>query len=112
MGSARVGGKVLDVLNRKRGSDVTCEEISRATDLTRGQVQAAVNGLIKRQELPITVVLRGQAWRYETDDVRPKVSKPTSAKTDDLFERIGSTQNGDVIVKGIETEALYRVVRL
>lgn len=106
MGYVRTTPKVLAEISRHRGLDVPITTLTGATGLTDVQVRASMRQLIDRDGLPITVIMRGQVWRYEASNT-VTVSPAVEAKTDTVFERIGRTSTGDVIVRGDVTEILY-----
>lgn len=105
MGAPRTTHKIFDVLNQHRGLDVPLAEITKTTGYTKAQVLTGIGNLIKRDGLPITVVVKGAAWRYEAANKIPAPRKPEAE--DRLFELVGKTKNGDRIVRGDVTEVLY-----
>lgn len=110
MGHPRTTPKVLEALTQRRGRDVGIGELQTATGLDDKQVRSAVRTLIEREQHPITIVQRGNMWRLEPPTAKPalRVVKPA----DTMFERIGVTGSGDVIVKGDQTDTLYKLTAL
>lgn len=104
MGGPSVSPRVLEVLSRHRGLDVPLAEIVKATGLEPGQIQTAINNMIRRNGLPITVVMRAQVWRYEADNAKKQAPEP---QQDTYFERVGDTRSGKPIVRGDHTNTLY-----
>lgn len=102
MGAPRTTPKVLDALNKRRGQTVTVTDLAKATDLDEDQVKSAVSRLINRDGLPVTVLSKGAAWRYEVDGMNGQTP-------DTLFEMVGTAAKGDIVVKGDVTGKLYRV---
>lgn len=107
MGAPRTTPKVLAALNNHRGLDVPVGTIVAETGLTEAQVQTSVRNLINRENLPITVVVKAQVWRYEAGNQ----AKPTE-EGDTLFELIGKTKSGMQIVRGNQTDILYTLEAL
>lgn len=102
MGAPRTTPKVLAALNAHRGLDVPLDTLVRETGLTEAQVQTSVRNLINREQLPITVVVKAQVWRYEAaNQVKPQEDGDTS------YELVGKTRSGVQIVRGNRTETLY-----
>lgn len=110
MGAPRTTPRVLEALTQRRGREVGMQELETATGLDDKQIRSAIRSLIEREQQPITVVQRGNMWRLENPVAKPalRVVKPT----DTIYERVGLTGNGDVIVKGDQTETLYRLTAL
>ncbi|QNJ57718.1 hypothetical protein SEA_KEANU_113 [Streptomyces phage Keanu] len=107
MGAPRTTPKVLAALNNHRGLDVPVGTLVAETGLTEAQVQTSVRNLINREKLPITVVVKAQVWRYEAaNQVKPK------EEGDTLFELIGKTKSGVLIVRGNQSDILYTLEAL
>lgn len=106
MGAPGTSGKVLDVLSKHRGIDVTVTDICQDTGLTREQVKTAVNNLAVRHNLPITTVVRGNVYRYE------KANAATTPKSDEtLYVQLGVTKAGVVLLEDEEGE-LWRATKI
>lgn len=113
MGSPRTTPKVLEAFNRHRGLDVPLAELVRETNLTPEQVKSAVQRLIGRDGLPITVVARSSMWRYEfTNGATKEIPEQRKAPEDTCFEVVGRTKSGEPVVRGDVTDTLYRVTAL
>lgn len=112
MGAPRTAPAILDVLTAHRGLDVPIAAIMRETGLDKQQVQNAINGMIKRSNLPITVVVRAAVWRYEASNAASPEKVAPSEKVDTFFETVGRTKSGEAIVRGDATDTLYRVTAL
>jgi hypothetical protein len=104
--------KVLEVLRKHRGTDVTIGQIMEETGFTREQVHSSVHHLITRNALPITAVVRGNVYRYEHSNAgEPKVDAEQEKPERRLFEEIGTTKNGTVVAQDQDGN-LYRVVEM
>lgn len=110
MGYARTTPKVMESLNRHRGLDVPIKTVMDETGYTDRQVRSAVRSLIERDKMPITVVMKGQIWRYEASNTS-KV-EVQELPTDTIFEYVGKTATGDLIVRGDATQTMYRLSSL
>lgn len=111
MGHPRTTPKVLEALTHRRGRDVGIGELQTATGLDDAQIRSAMRSLIEREAQPITVVQRGAMWRLE--DVVTVSGRPVGRKPlDTMFEKVGQTQGGDPIVRGDQTETLYKLTAL
>ena len=107
MGAPRTTPKVLAALNKHRGLDVPVGTLVAETGLTEAQVQTSVRNLINRENLPITVVVKAQVWRYEAGN-----QVKTSPDGDTIFELVGRTKSGVQIVRGDQTSVLYTLEAL
>lgn len=131
MGYPRTTPKVLAALEKRRGRNVSREELVTATGLTDEQIRSAIRSLIDRENQPIKIVQRGAMWYLpeEGEVSRPaRVARPIGGRPgsvirsapkvqvpdeDEIFERVpGRTQSGDVLVRGDATDTIYRVVPL
>lgn len=107
MGAPRTTPQVLDALNKKRGHTVTVADLTASTGLNAEQIQSAVKRLISRNGLPITEVVKANAWRYERED-----AAQGKEPADSLFEVVGEAAKGDIIVRGDVTGKLFKVLPL
>lgn len=112
MGSPRTTPAVLAAFNRHRGLDVPLAELVRETNLTPDQVKSAIQRLIGRDNLPITVVAKSSMWRYEGVNATIPQQRQPEKPVDTVFEVIGRTKSGEPIVRGDITDTLYRVTAL
>lgn len=110
MGASRTSPQVLRILTERRGQDVSAADLVSATGLDHTQVRNAVRSLINREDQPIVVIQRGNMWRLGAP-LAKVVSRPPRV-ADQLFERIGQTSDGDVLVKGDQTDTIYRLTAL
>lgn len=100
--------KVLEVLRKHRGTDVTIGQIMEETGFLRDQVHSSVHHLITRNNLPITTVVRGNVYRYEHSNAgEPMVAEPAQPEKR-LFEELAVTKAG-VIVAQDQDGKLYTV---
>lgn len=109
MGHPRTTPKVLAALVQRRGRDVSIQELATASGLNDAQVRSAMRSLKEREGQPITVIQRGAMWRLETDNT---AAPGKTELTDEVFEKVGESKSGEVIVRGDATETLYRVTPL
>lgn len=115
MGHPRTTPKVLEALRLHRGRDVGISELQACTGLSDAQVRSAVRSLIERDRQPIKVVQRGKVWQLQDTVVRSRpIGRAAAAKklADSSFYRVGQTRSGDTIVKGDQTDALYKLTEL
>jgi len=82
--------KVYNAVHQYEGKQFDINEIKAMTQLTDSQVRNAVASLISRKGMPIVPLIRGTVWKYEVPDGPP--SAP-------LFEQVGMTKNGSVILE-------------
>lgn len=85
-------GEVLRYLEKNVRLNVYAGDIASDLNLTEKQVKSAVYSLKERKGQPIEVVAQG-VWRY--DPSAKSVSKTTST----LFELIGQTKQGKVVLQ-------------
>jgi hypothetical protein len=108
MGGSPTTPRVLAALNTKfNGKVVSVEQLQSATGLNDGQIRASMRQLASRDDLSITVVQKGNVWKYDG------VKADNVEISDQLFEVVGTSAKGnDTIVRGDVTGKLYKVVAL
>jgi hypothetical protein len=103
--------KVVEVLSKHRGVDVTTAQLMEETGFDRQTIYSAMNHLIKRTGLNITIVVPSNVYRYELSD-KPQEGQPVASKpTKRLFEELAVTKQG-VIVAQDEQGILYTVTEM
>lgn len=135
MGYETYSDKVLKILTNSPGIVLYRDDIAEDTGLTLEQVTTGMLRVMKTDfSKYIDVAVRGRAWAYHpnraavvespTRKVRvvpveetvapapaPKDDKPKVTPVGDSFERVGKSDNGDVVVKDMKG-TLYKVVKL
>ncbi len=116
-----ISANVRKYLSDRTGVDVYLQDMVAAFPrLTGPQIQAAVNNRRQAGD-PITIVVTGQAWRWEPNKPAEKVAEapktdvPTDAKgTDDLvmLRRVGTLQDGATVYQDVETGHLWKASRI
>lgn len=107
MGSPKIRTAVIERLTKNAGKPVSATDIMNGTGYTLPQVQAIMRSLIK-EGMPITVLDKGQIWRYDPEpEEDPESSPKKRTATDMVFEGIGTAKGGTLIVRDIETLKLY-----
>lgn len=115
MGAPRTTPKVLEAFTANRGRELSMAQMRRITGLDPEQIRPSVRALIS-QGLPIEVLVIGQMWRMAAEDgsSNPAPAKPGKppvvAEKDGLFEVVGTSAKGDVIVRGDVTSQLFKIV--
>ncbi len=124
----KIKDDVLRYITRRPGEIVFASDISKDTKWSVFQVQQSVYGMrdrnpdLKRQ---IQVVQQGRSWRWVPDKVEgqgaapvppppepepePEPQPKTNAR--ELFEQIGKTKKGTVLVQG-ESGQIFKLVEL
>jgi len=92
-----LGAKVYETLDKQRGLTVYREDMARDLGVNSNAIIQAVNTLRRNGHTEIEVVMRGNAWRIGAD-------KKTQHA---LYEQIGVTKSGDLILQDEEGQ-LYR----
>lgn len=109
---------------RKQGGTSTAIDIAEAC----GTTSASVNGVFnyhldaceKKETKPVIVKVQNGVWSISqaapaAKPVRtPRATATTTAlrkasTVDELFERIGSAADGTIIVRGVDTQNMYRL---
>lgn len=119
MGGKAVITHVMDYMAEHRGRAVDISSIEKATGLERKQIQSALANA-RAKGLQIEVIVRGSVYRYAGDDVPPvptdeeieSVEEPEAEEIDDLFVRIGWTDNNEPIIKANSSGEVFRAVPL
>jgi len=108
MGGSPTTPRVLAALNTKfNGKVVSIEQLQSVTGLNDSQVRASMRSLASRDDLVITVVQKGNVWKYDG------LTAGDAEISDQLFEVVGTSAKGnDTIVRGDATGKLYKVVAL
>jgi hypothetical protein len=101
--------KVPGVLVKHRGLDVPIAQIIHETGCERASIQGCTAHLISRDSLPITVVIRGNMYRYEFANAQQPTDE--SDKKIRLYEEVGLTRNEEIIVRD-EHGTLFRLTDL
>lgn len=100
---------VLRFLTKRTGEVCFLKDIMTETGFSEKQVQSCINHM-KEEQLPIETVSRGRAWRY-MPDAKLNAEPEHRPEDDDVFERVGTTKNGKIIVRGDST-TLYVLTEL
>lgn len=104
MGGFPVKPRVIEMLEaRFVGKRVTRADLHRISGFTEEQLRAAMRSLAEEPGSGVTVVARGNIWDY-------KVGQTPTEPVDTLYETVGTSAGGDVIVRGDVTGKLYKVV--
>lgn len=109
MGSPLTRPAIMAHLVKYSGKPVTLEDLTNATGFTVTQIQSQMRNLIKDGQ-PITVLVRAQIWKYEpVTEPEPEPVKNTDERdvTNMVYEGIGRTSAGAVIVRDVDTRTLY-----
>lgn len=97
---------VLRFLVRRTGEICFLKDIVTETGFTERQVQSCIAHLIE-EGVPITVETRARAWRYMPEPMLEAKREPEhKPEDDDVFERVGVTRSGKIIVRG-DSSTLY-----
>jgi hypothetical protein len=93
---------------KNSGKPVTLEDLRNATGFTATQVQSQMRNLIKDGQ-PITALVKAQMWKYEpTTEPEPEPVNPDERDvTNIVYEGIGRTGAGAIIVRDVDTRTLY-----
>ena len=101
MGHATIRDQVLKKITDKVGQVVYAEDIAKDLNLTREQVAAALNSMIRTGSLEndMQVVSAGRAWRYSPGSPQASSSKRRGTRPTDrrLFEEIGPSKQGIIV---------------
>jgi hypothetical protein len=108
MGSALTRPAVMAHLVKHAGKPVTLEDLTSVTGFTATQVQSQLRNLIKDGH-PVSVLVRAQIWKYEpTTEPEPEPVNPDERDvTNIVYEGIGRTGAGAIIVRDVDTRTLY-----
>lgn len=117
MGGSPTTPKIVTALNDKFvGKVVSKDRLAKVTGLTEGQVRDAMRRLADTEGVGVTVIQRGNIWKYDPEAVTTaKVVEElaaTAPSADTLYEEVGRTKDGRIIVKGDVTGNLYKLEEL
>jgi len=120
MGGFPVRPEVLRVLEANfQGKRVTRDDLVQRTRFTEAQIRSAMRGLAETEGSGVEVVARGNVWDYkvgipaqrEPQQAPPKVPGPRQRKVvDTIFEAVGTSLEGETLVRGAESNRIYKVV--
>jgi hypothetical protein len=97
---------VLRYLVRRTGEICFLKDIVTETGFTERQVQSCIAHM-REEGVPIVVETRARAWRYTADHETATTPKNAHRpEDDDVFERVGTTKTGKIIVRG-DSGTLY-----
>ena len=99
----------MSVLTDMAGKPVHLDTIVKRTDLTKTQVQAAMNHAVK-DGLPITVISKATVWRLDALPESLKEDQPDN-RTGEVWEVVGHTKSGMVLLRD-EDGILYRATEM
>ena len=107
MGGHPVRPRVIGALeDRFTGRRVTAEALIKATGLGREQITAVMLALSRTEGSGVVSVTRG-VWDYKIGLPEQRQESP-----DTIFEKVGVSMNGDLLVRGDETGRIYKVVAI
>lgn len=126
---------VMNHFTRCVGEEVSVASLVKATGATAKQVRTAINGIrsdhgFKRIDFPIEIIERGEVWFYDPEtkvqvkeynrnakgqtevyEETPAVEAEEASDTPDMFEFVGMTKDGDMVVRDGEG-ILYKTEQL
>lgn len=95
---------VLRFMTKRPGEIVFLRDMVMETGFTERQIQSCI-GHMREEGVPIVVETRGRAWRYAPN--HETATEPEhKPEDDDVFERVGTTKSGKIIVRG-DSATLY-----
>lgn len=98
-GRSRIRDRVLKYIEDARGANVYVGDMARDLNALEGSIQNAINDL--RKSIPqLQVVIPGRSWRWVANAEAPKTE--AAAKEKRMFEEIGTTKSGDLLIKDTE----------
>lgn len=107
MGSPKIRTAVIEKITKESGKPVSARMLMTDTGYRLTQVQSIMRTLIK-EGMPITVLDKGQIWRYDPEpEEDPESSPKKRTATDMMFEGVGTAKGGTLIVRDIDTLKLY-----
>lgn len=94
---------VMAYLVKHTGKPVQVNDLVSATGFSLTQIQAAMRNLI-RDDAPVRVIHRARIWVYDPEPktepkTEPETEPETEDVTDEIFEGIGRTRSGAIIVR-------------
>jgi hypothetical protein len=125
-----VAPKVLGYMAKHPGESLFADDVAAELGLDRRQVQKVVPSLIVKGA-PVTVLVPGNAWRYEGPKAEAPTPKPATAAPEQsapvipaqifngpdgydpakVFYEVGVTQNDEIIVRNADG-TLFRLTAL
>lgn len=98
--------EVLKYIQEQQGEYVYVDTVCKDLGLERAQVQGAISNLRNRHNQPIEVVQKGTIWRW-----KPNAENEKSKNYKRVFEEVGATRTGAVVIQD-EDGNLYKAVEL
>lgn len=101
----------LEVL-QKLGRAATCAEIAAECDANEDSVNGAFLHHIGTSRHPLIERMQSKVYRPVAVKATPVIKdtpKPKAKPQDDLFEALGTTADGTIIVRGVNTQTMYRL---
>lgn len=109
MGSQPTAPRVLEYMEKRTGLTVYIGDMMEHLGMTRPQVQAAVYNL-KAKGHPIKVIAQGNAWAWAPNSNKSAEEKATNGRR--LFEELGVSKDGRIVLQDADTGALFAAVEL
>lgn len=95
MGTPKTRPAILAYLIKHAGKPVMVDDIMKSTGFTLTQVQSQMRNMIT-DGLPIITLAKAQIWQYNG---QPEPEPETHDVNGDVFEGIGRTKSGAIIVR-------------
>jgi hypothetical protein len=105
--------KVIDYLELRKSTPVSLPVIAKAVGEDEKTTQQAISRLVHRNIAHIDVITRGHVWIYHglNGADRFEFAKPKENRRGDLFECIGETKDGSLVLEDAAGK-IYRAIEL
>jgi biotin operon repressor len=107
----RNSAPIMDYLVTRRNEYVTLTEIVKATGIDRQRVMNAISQLRGRNGVNIETISKGSTYVLREGSQMTKKEDTPSRKLKKVFEEIGATREGDLIIQA-DDGTLWKAVQL